>query len=184
MWGSDHKIGWASKNWCFLIGVLEKTFESPLDSKEIKPVNPKGNQPRLLIGRTGAEAEAPILWQNDAKRWLTGKDPDAGKDWRQNSTGQQRIRWLDTIIDSIDMSLNKLWEIVKEREAWHAAIHRVTKSWLDRPEWLNNNNNCMSSTVIQTIQIIPYLIITLKHAMEEHISTSGKVAISFLHSYT
>ena len=135
MWGLDHKIGWASKNWCFLIVLQEKTFESPLDSKDIKPVNPKGNQPWLLIGRTGAEAEAPILWQPDAKRLLTGKDPDAGKDWGQKSMGQQWIRWLDTIIDSIDMSLNKLWEIVKDREAWHAAVHRVTKSWIGLSDW-------------------------------------------------
>ena len=131
MWGLDHKIGWASKNWCFLIVVLEKTFESLLDGMEIKPVNPKGNQPWLLIGRTDAEAEAPILWQPDAKRWLTGKSPDAGKDWGQKSIGQQRIRWLDTIIDSID----RLWEIVKNREAWHAAVHRVTKSWIALSDW-------------------------------------------------
>ena len=78
----DHKEGWALKSWCFWI-VLEKTLESPLDSKDIKPVNPKGNQSWMLIGRTDAEAEAPILWLPDAKRKLTGKDPDAGEDWKQ-----------------------------------------------------------------------------------------------------
>ena len=78
----DHKDVWALKNWCFQIVVLEKTLESPLDSK-IKPVNPKGNQPWICIGRTNADAEAPMLWPPDEKNWLTGKDPDAGKDWRK-----------------------------------------------------------------------------------------------------
>ena len=81
MWGLDYKEGWALKNWCFQILVLEKTLESPLDSKEIKAVHPKGNQPWILIGRTDAKAKVPILWPPDAKSWLTGKDPDAGKDW-------------------------------------------------------------------------------------------------------
>ena len=79
MWELDHKEGWAAKNWCFQI-VLEKTLASPLDSKEVKPVNPKGNKPWTFIGRTDAEVEAPILWSPDMKIWLTGKDPDPGKD--------------------------------------------------------------------------------------------------------
>ena len=108
MWELDHKKGLALKNW--------ETLERPLDFK-IKPVNPKGNQPWLFIGRTDAEAEAPILWSPDAKNWLTGKDPDAGKDWRQQEKGQQRVGWLNSISDSMDMNLSKLWEIVKDREA-------------------------------------------------------------------
>ena len=91
MWELDHKEGRALKNWCFWTGVLEKTLESPLDSKESKPVHPKGNQPWIFIGRTDAEAEAPILWPPDVKSWLTGKDPDAGKDWGHEK--QQRMRW-------------------------------------------------------------------------------------------
>ena len=83
----DHKQIWASNNWCFWTLVLEKTLESPLDSKEIKPVNPKGNEFWIFIGRTDAEAEAPILWPADAKSWLTGKDGDAGKDWGQEEKG-------------------------------------------------------------------------------------------------
>ena len=83
MWELYHKEGWVPKNWCFQIVVLEKTLESPLDSKEIKSVNPKRNQPWIFIGRTDAEAEAPILWPPDVKSWLIGKEPDAGKDWRQ-----------------------------------------------------------------------------------------------------
>ena len=81
------KEGWALKNWCFQIVVLEKTLESLLDSKEIKTVNPKGNQPWIFIGRTDAEAEAPIPWPPDMKNWLTGKDSDAGKDWGQEEEG-------------------------------------------------------------------------------------------------
>ena len=87
MWELDHKEGWAPYNWCFQIVVLEKILESLLDSKEIKLVNPKGNQPWILTGRTDAKAEAAILWPPDAKSWLIGKDPDAGKDWRQKEKG-------------------------------------------------------------------------------------------------
>ena len=87
MWELDHKEGWALKNWCFWTVVLEKTFQSPLDCKEIQPVNPKGNQFWMFIGRTDAEAEAPIFWPPNAKNWLIGKDPDAGKDWRQEEKG-------------------------------------------------------------------------------------------------
>ena len=87
MWDLDHKEGWLLKNWCFSTVVLEKTLEGPLDCKEIKPANPKGNQSWLFIGRTDAEAETPILWPPDVKRRLIRKDPDAGKDWRQEEKG-------------------------------------------------------------------------------------------------
>ena len=87
MWKLDYKESWALKNWCFWTVVLDKTLESPLDCKEIKQVNPKGNQSWLFIGRTDAEAETPKLWPPDAKNCLTGKDRDAGKDWRQEEKG-------------------------------------------------------------------------------------------------
>ena len=87
MWELDSKESWEPKNWCFWTVVLEKTFEHPLDCKEIKPVNPKGSQSWIVIGRTDAEAEAPILWPPDAKNWLIWKAPDAGKDWRQEEKG-------------------------------------------------------------------------------------------------
>ena len=83
MWELDHKESWVPKNWCFWTVVLEKTLESPLDCKEIQPVHPKGNESWIFIGRTDDEAETPILWPPDAKNWLIWKDPDAGKDWRQ-----------------------------------------------------------------------------------------------------
>ena len=97
MWELDHKESWALKNWYFWTVVLEKTLESPLDCKEIKPVNCKGNQSWIFIGKTDAETEAPIIWRHDAKNWLTGKDPDAGKDWRQEEkemTEDKMIGWL------------------------------------------------------------------------------------------
>ena len=83
MWQLDYKESWTPKNWCFWTVVLEKTLESPLDCKEAKPVNPKGNQSWIFIGRIDAEAETPVLWLPDAENWLIGKDPDIGKDWRQ-----------------------------------------------------------------------------------------------------
>ena len=89
MWELDHKEGWAATNWFFQIMVLEKTLESPLDCKVIKTVNPKGNQPWIFIGSTDAEAETPVLSQPDAKNWLIGRDPDAGKDWGQEKKGEE-----------------------------------------------------------------------------------------------
>ena len=92
MWELDYKESWALKNWCFWTVILEKTLESPLDCKEIQPVHPKGNQSWIFMGKTDAEAETPTVWLPDAKNWLTGKDPGAGKDWRRRR-GRQRIRW-------------------------------------------------------------------------------------------
>ena len=90
MWELNHKENWVPKNWCFWNVVLEKILESLLDYKEIKPVHPRGNQPWIFIGRTDAEAEAPMLWPPDAKNWLIGKDPDGGKDWRPEENGDNR----------------------------------------------------------------------------------------------
>ena len=132
IWELDHKEGWVAKNLCFQIVVLEKTLKSPLNSKEIKPVNPKGNQLWIFTGRTDAEAKTPILQPVDAKSWLTGKDPDAGKKWRQKEKETAEDEMVRSIPDSVDMNMSKLWETVKDREAWRAAVHgsqRIRHDW-------------------------------------------------------
>ena len=96
MWELDYKESWVPKNWCFWTVVMEKTLESPLDCKEIQPVHPKGDQSWLFIGRANAEAEIPIFWPPDAENWLIWKDPDAGKDWRQEekrTTEDRNVGW-------------------------------------------------------------------------------------------
>ena len=135
MWELDCEESWAPKNGCFGTRVLEKPLESPLDCKEIKPVNPKGNQSWIFIRGTDAEAEIPTLWPPDVKNWLTGKDPDAGKDWRQ----EEKVMTEDEMVGQHHWfnghGFEQLRETVKDREAWCAAVHGVTKSQTQLSNW-------------------------------------------------
>ena len=139
MWELDYKESWVLNNWCFWTVVLEKTLESPLDCKEIQPVNPKGNQSWVFIGRTDAEAEAPILWPPDVKSWLIGKDPDAGKDWRQEEKGiteDEMVGWHHWLNghEFEQTPGNSGQESLVCCSRWNCKE-------LDMTLWLNNNNS-------------------------------------------
>ena len=147
MWELDRKEGWGPKNSCFWTVVLEKTnfffektLKSPLDCKQIKPVHPKGNQPWIFIGKTDAEAEAPILWPLDAKSWLTGKDPGAGKDWgeREKGVGEDEMMRKHNWVNGHEF----------EQTLGDSEVHRslvCCSPWVCKEshttEWLNNNHN-------------------------------------------
>ena len=145
MWELDHTEGWVLKKWCFQTVMLEKALESPWDSKDIKPVNPKGNQPRIFVGRTDAEAKALILRLSSNTVMWRGNSLEKtlmlGKTEGKRRRGQQRMRWSESTTNSMDMNFSNLQEIVKDREARNATVHRVTKCqvWLGKwipPQWV------------------------------------------------
>ena len=119
--------------------VFEKTLESPLDWKEVKPANPKGNQSLIFSGRTDAEAEAPILWPPEVKNWLIGKILMLRKIEARRRRGWQRMSWSDGITNSMDINLSKVWDLVMDRGGWSSAVHGVSKSWTLLSDWTELN---------------------------------------------
>ena len=144
-WELDCEESWVLKNWCFWTMVLVKTLESPLDCKEIQPVHSK-EQSWVFIGRTDAKAENPVLWPPHVKSWLIGKDSNAGRDWGQEEKGTTEDVMAGWHHCLMHMTLSELWELVMDREAWHAAIHGVRHDWATELNW-----TCVrKSTIIYT----------------------------------
>ena len=160
MWELDHREGWAWKNWCFQTVMLKKTLESPLDCKEIKPVNPKGNKPWIFIGKTDTEAEAPILCPHNPKRWFIGKYPDAGKYWGQEEkvvgakvggwhTEDEMVGWYHQLNGhEFEQTLGD-----SEGQGSLVCLSSYGHKESNMTEWLNNNSNLLSETLREICEI-------------------------------
>ena len=154
IWELDYKESWAMKTWCFWTVVLEKTLESPLDCKEIQPVNPEGNQSWIFIGRTDAEVEAPILWPPHARNWLTGKDPDAGKDWRQEkrATEDKMVGWHH------QLNRNDFKQTLGDREGQGSLVCCSPKGWQRfRHDWVTEQKISFCAVFYSLLSVFKYI---------------------------
>ena len=161
MWELDHKESWAQKNWCSWTVVLEKTLESPLDCKEIQPIHPKGNQSWIFIGRTDAEAETPILWPPDVKNWLIGKDPYAGKDWRQEekgSTEDEMVGWHHRLNGHEFEQAPRVGDWQGSLVCYSPWGHRVRQDWLTELYWWLFKKSCTVTRTSRLIAVLYFLI--------------------------
>ena len=160
MWELDYKESWTLKNWCFWTVVLEKTLESPLDCKEIQPVHPNGDQSWVFIGRTDVEAETPILWSPDAKNWLTGKDPDSGKDWRQKEKRmtEDEMVWMASLTQWT-------WVWASSRSWWWTekpGVLQSVESQRVRYDWVTELNE----TVLLLLFFLHHIFTTTNYPTE------------------
>ena len=138
MWELDHKESWELKNWCFWTVALEKTLESPWDCKEIQPVHPKGNQSWMFIGRTDIEAEIPLLWPPDVKKWQIWKDPDAGKDWRREEKGMtedEMVGWHHWLNRCVWVNSRSWWWTGRPGMLQSMGLQRVRHDWAPELNW-------------------------------------------------
>ena len=181
MWELDHQESWALKNWCFWTVMLEKTLESPLDSKDIKPVSPKGNQSWLFIGRTDTEAKTPKLWPSDAKNWLIGKDPVAWKDWKQvekGTTEDEMVGWYHQLNGhEFEQALGD-GEIQGSLECCTPRIHSES----DMTEQVNNNKNPNPVKIDSTINrvfVCLFLYLFLSKLYTVSLLIAGLLSVSF-----
>ena len=187
MWELDYKESWALKNWCFWTVVLEKALESPLDSREIQPVHPKGNRFQMFIGRTDAEAETLILWPPDVKSWLIGKDPDAGKDWRQEKETTEALwdGWMASPTQWTGVWVNSGSWWWTGRPGVLQGSQKVGHDWATELNWtelkyLTNGNRFHLSGGLLGLHCLPW---NERNCMQMAFSASSQPPFSELYSY-